>query len=263
MTRIEARLLAWCSGVARIVAAAGLAAAAIAALPAHAQQGARSDRVQVTDPYLDMHTGPGRGYPVFHVAARDEWVEIVLRFTDWYKVRTVGGKEGWVHRRQLATTLTALGERTPFRDLVVDDFLARKLEFGGGWGQFKSEPMLKLWTAYRLAPVLSVEGTVGQVQGVFSGTELWHINLHAEPWADQRWSPFFGVGFGRFKNFPNTSLVDADVTDARLSNAMIGLRFFLTDRFVVRADYTFYTAFLSDNRSTEYRAITAGLSFFF
>ena len=46
-------------------------------------------------------TGPGRGYPVFFVAARDEWVEIELRHTDWYKVRTAGGKLGWVHRSQL------------------------------------------------------------------------------------------------------------------------------------------------------------------
>ena len=29
------------------------------------------------------------------------------------------------------------------------------------------------------------------------------------------------------------------------------------------ADYAFYTAFLNDQRSAEYRAWTAGLSFFF
>ena len=37
----------------------------------------------------------------------------------------------------------------------------------------------------------------------------------------------------------------------------------LTERFVLRADYSIYTAFLNDNRSAEYRAITGGLSFFF
>ena len=63
----------------------------------------------VTDPYLEMRTGPGRGYPVFFVAARDEWIEIELRHTDWYKVRTEGGKVGWVHRAQLETTLTEAG----------------------------------------------------------------------------------------------------------------------------------------------------------
>jgi hypothetical protein len=32
---------------------------------------------------------------------------------------------------------------------------------------------------------------------------------------------------------------------------------------MLRADYAIYTAFVSDARSTEYRAVTAGLSFFF
>ena len=41
------------------------------------------------------------------------------------------------------------------------------------------------------------------------------------------------------------------------------MRYYLTDRFVLRADYSLYTAFVSDQRTTEYRAWTAGLSFFF
>ena len=36
-----------------------------------------------------------------------------------------------------------------------------------------------------------------------------------------------------------------------------------TERFVLRSDYTFYTAFLGDTRVGEYRAVAAGISFFF
>jgi len=101
------------------------------------------------------------------------------------------------------------------------------------------------------------------VQGVFSGTDFWHVNVLSEPWSDQRISPFFGVGLGKFKNIPNPSLVGASPTDAQLANASFGVRYYLTERFVLRGDYTFYTAFVSDTRSLEYRAVTAGLSFFF
>ena len=70
----------------------------------------RADRaLQVTDPYIEMRTGPGRGYPVFFVAGAQEWIEIELRNTDWYRVRTDSGKDGWVQRLQLETTLTAAG----------------------------------------------------------------------------------------------------------------------------------------------------------
>ena len=62
---------------------------------------------------------------------------------------------------------------------------------------------------------------------------------------------------------PNATLVGAITTDSKLANAAIGLRFHMTDRLVLRADYSIYTAFLSDTRTGEYRAITGGLSFFF
>jgi hypothetical protein len=221
------------------------------------------ERVKIADPYIELRTGPGRGFPIFFVASRDEWIEIELRHTDWFKVRTDGGKVGWVNRSQLATTLVASGERKSFRDVLLDDYLSRKVQLGAAWGHFKSEPMLKLWTSYRMSETLSLEGTIGQVQGVFSGTDFWHINVMSEPWSDQRISPFFGIGVGKFKNFPNLSLVGAESTNAKLANATVGLRYYLSDRFVLRTDYTIYTAFVADTHSAEYRAWTLGLSFFF
>jgi hypothetical protein len=244
--------------------AADAATQAIAPAPAVATRSAPSnERLQITDPYIELRTGPGRGYPVFFVAARDAWIEIELRHTDWFKVRTDDGKVGWVTRQQLETTLTAAGGQKSFRDVLLDDYLSRKVQLGAAWGHFKSEPMLKVWSSYRLSETLSLEGTLGQVQGVFSGTDFWHIDLIAEPWSDRRFSPFFGIGVGKFKNFPNLSLIGATTTDAKLAHASIGVRYYLTERFVMRADYTLYTAFVSDARTTEYRAFTAGLSFFF
>lgn len=236
--------------------------------PAQAQTAAASDsvvseRLTVTDPFLDMRTGPGRGYPVFFVVARGQAVVVELRHTDWYKVRAEAGQIGWVHRGQLETTLTAAGSSKTFRDVALDDYLARRVQMGGAWGRFKSEPMLKLYASYKLSDTLSVEGNYGQVQGVFSGTNFWHLSLHSEPWSDQRLSPFFGVGVGKFQNFPNQSLVGATPTDAKLAHAIVGARYYLSERFVLRADWAIYTAFVSDQRSTEYRAVTAGVSFFF
>lgn len=228
------------------------------ALPASAQE-----KLQITDPYIELHTGPGRGYPIFFVAERSEWIEILLRHTDWYKVRTDTGREGWVNRAQLETTLTAAGTAKVFRDVLVDDYLRRRLEMGAAWGLFDSEPMVKLWAGYRFADALSIEVTIGQVQGTFAGTELWNVNVNVEPWSDRRLSPFFGVGLGRFHNIPNLSLVNAVETTANLANAAVGLRWYIAERFVARFDYAIYTAYTSDLSSTEYRAATLGLAFFF
>jgi hypothetical protein len=222
-----------------------------------------AEQLQVAEPFLEMHTGPGRGYPVFFVVERGQRVSIELRRTDWYRVRAEGGQVGWVQRRQLESTLTAAGGSKTFRDLLLDDYLGRRLEFSGSWGRFKSEPMLKLGLQYRLADTLGAELTVAQVQGLFSGTDFWHLAITSEPWSDRRWSPFFAVGLGKFKNIPNSSLVDAVATNAKLAQATIGLRWHLSDRFTARLDWTMYTAYVSDARSTEYRSFTAGLGFYF
>jgi hypothetical protein len=239
--------------------ALGLPLAASAQAPAAAQ----AERLAVADAFLELHSGPGRGYPVFFVVERGASVVIELRRTDWFRVRAAGGQVGWVPRAQLERTLTEAGIGKSFRDILLDDYLRRRVEFGGGGGRFGGEPMLKLWLGVRLASPISVELAGGQVQGTFSGTDFWHLGLVAEPWHDQRWSPFVSVGLGTFRNIPNRSLVDAAGVNVKLAHATAGLRWYITERFVARADTTLYTAFVADNRSIEYRALSLGLAFFF
>jgi len=178
-------------------------------------------------------------------------------------VRAAGGQIGWVDRKQLESTLTEAGSKKTFRDVLLDDYLHRRLEFGAGWGHFDSDPMLKLWTTYSLANTLAVEATAGQVEDRYSGTNFWHVNLLAQPWSDWRLEPFFGIGVGRIYYTPNASLISALPAHSDMANAMIGLRYHLTDRLIVRCDWTAYTAFISNSQTQQYRAITAGLSFFF
>jgi len=257
MTPMPRCLQPW-GAFARAAACVLLLVTALCASAAHAQE-----KLKITDPYVELRTGPGRGYPVTFVAERDEWIEVLLRRTDWYKVRAANGTEGWVSRDQLLTTLTEANAAVTFRDVLLADYLHRRLEFGAAWGLFDSEPMVKLWTAYRFSDALSIEATVGQVQGTFAGTELWHVNVNVEPWSDWRLSPFFGVGLGRFRNFPNLSLVNAVETTANLANAAVGVRWYIGDRFVAKADFSIYTAYNSDADTTDYRAGSIGIAFFF
>jgi uncharacterized protein YraI len=88
---------------------------------------ARAEREQlqlfVTQPYLELHTGPGRGYPVAQVVARGDSVDVLFRRTDWFKVRTERGIEGWASVRELSLATLAdgsafvvnMGDRAGFR----------------------------------------------------------------------------------------------------------------------------------------------------
>ena len=72
-------------------------------------------KILIADPYIELHTGPGRGYPVFHVVERGREVEIVKRRTDWFQIRTERGIEGWVPREQMIATLSRPASRSTCR----------------------------------------------------------------------------------------------------------------------------------------------------
>ena len=220
-------------------------------------------RVQVTDPYIELKSGPGRGFPVFFVAERGEWIEILKRKTDWFKVRTSSNKEGWVNRVQLENTLTEAGSKTTFRDVLLTNYLSRRTEVGFAWGKFDKDPVLTMRVGFGLTPNFITELSASQVTAAFSSTSLVQFNLQAIPFADSRVSPFFTLGIGRYKNTPKVTLVDAPNVSVTAANAGLGVRVYLTRNFLVRGDVREYMAPINDNRVDKFTEWTIGLGVFF
>lgn len=220
-------------------------------------------RVQVTDPYIELKSGPGRGFPVFFVAERGEWIEILKRKTDWFKVRTSSNKEGWVNRVQLENTLTEAGSKTTFRDVLLTNYLSRRTEVGFAWGKFDKDPVLTMRVGFGLTPNFNTELSASQVTAAFSSTSLVQFNLQAIPFADSRVSPFFTLGIGRYKNTPKVTLVDAPNVSVTAANAGLGVRVYLTRNFLVRGDVREYMAPINDNRVDKFTEWTIGLGVFF
>ena len=220
-------------------------------------------QVQIVDPYLEVHTGAGRGFPVFFVVERGESVTILKRKTDWFKVRTPAGIEGWVSRNQLENTLTDAGIGRTFRDILVEDYLARRLEIGFAGGTFENDPLVLVRVGVRLTPNLLAEISGGQTTGDFSSSTLYHVNILSEPFADKRIAPYFTLGAGRFRNIPNTTLVGAQDVSSFSTNAGLGIRTYLTRSFIFRVDFKTHLIQVGDNRTDTYREWSAGFSSFF
>jgi hypothetical protein len=223
----------------------------------------KHQRVLVVDPYLELRTGPGRGFPVFYVAERDEWVEILVRRTDWFKIRTERGKEGWTSRQQMENTLTEAGVKKSFRDVLLEDYLKRRLEIGFAAGRLEDDSLLSVRAGYKLTDNLLAEFTIAQVSGDFSSTTLYYASLVSQPFPEWRLSPFFTLGAGRFENTPKATLVGGVKTKADMANVGIGARYYLTRRFLFRLDYKTHVVLISDNRTDDYQEWSAGFSFFF
>lgn len=86
--------------------------------------------VVVKDAYIDLHTGPGRGFPVTVSVERGVTIELLRQRTDWVEVRTARGQRGWVHRSQLENTLTPAGSEVHIAGPGQDARTDRQWEAG-------------------------------------------------------------------------------------------------------------------------------------
>ena len=234
---------------------------ALTVQPAHSQDRYRT--VSVADPYLEMHTGPGRGFPKFHVVDRGETVEVMKRRTDWFLVRTERGKEGWVDRDQMERTLQPQGDLLDFSSADQDDFTNSRWEAGVMAGDFGGASIISAYGAYSLNPHVGVEFWGSQILGNFSNGWMGSVNVIHETWPDFRISPFFTMGAGVVHTAPKSTIVQGEDRTDQVGHAGAGLRFYLTRRFVLRAEFKSYVVFTSRDDNEEVEEWKAGFAFFF
>jgi hypothetical protein len=160
-------------------------------------------------------------------------------------------------------TLTEAGVEKNFRDVLMDDYLNRRLEMGFAAGRFDGDSSLTVRTSYRFNNYIVGELNLTQVSGDFSSSRIVDLNVQIAPYSDNRFSPYFNLGFGHFKNEPKATLVNAIDTSATTAVVGVGLRIYLTRRFIVRADYKDYVVMLDADRNEEFQQWMAGFSFFF
>ncbi len=219
--------------------------------------------VIVSDPYIEMHTGPASGYPVTHVIERGEKIKVLIRKTDWYKVRTRKNKEGWVHRNELRQTLTLDGRKTKFRDVSIEGYRNRDWEIGLLSGDFEGAASVTLYGTYYLTPTLSTELSGTHAIGNFSSSVMANVRIAAHPFPEWRVSPFFALGAGYIKTEPDATLVRTVDRDDPVANVSIGTHIYLTKRFIFRLEYNNYKIFTSRNDNEEVEEWKAGFAVFF
>jgi len=241
-----------------------LAIVAIQALTTGIAQAAdRYRTVSVAEPFLEMHTGPGRGYPKFHVVERGESVEILKRRTDWFLVRGPDGKEGWVDRGQMEKTLQTGGQEIEFAQANQQDFTDSRWELGLLAGDFGGANIVSLYGAYSFNPNVAVEVWGSQILGNFSNGWMGSVNVVHETWPDWRISPFFTLGTGVIRTSPKSTIVQGEDRTDQIAHAGAGIRFYATRRFILRAEYKNYVVFTSRDDNEEVEEWKAGFAFFF
>jgi hypothetical protein len=220
-------------------------------------------QVVVTDPYIELHTGAGNGYPIVHVVDRGTTISVHKRHTDWFKVSTDRDVEGWVHAEQLSRTMEPDGQPTKIKNPNEDDFLARQKEFGIQIGDFDGANVISVYGSYLFTRNLSAELSGSHLSGDFSDGWMVNINLLHQPFPSWVVSPFFTLGTGVIHIQPNTTLVQTEDRTDQEAHVGFGLRTHLGRSFILRAEYKSYVVFTSRNENEEVDEWKAGFAFFF
>jgi len=219
--------------------------------------------VKVADPFLEMHTGPSVGYPITNIVKREEIISILKSRTQWYLIKNNKDFEGWVHRSQLAKTLTLENEKVEIKDITHEDYLEHDWEMSMIGGDFGSLPMMTLSSSYAFTQNLSAELSFSQIIGNFSSRRILGANLVHQPFPDWKISPYFSIGTGLIKTSVKSTLSQLkDTTDA-LANVSFGAKMYLTRRFLLRADLKKHIIFQSRDKNEEITSWQVGFAFFF
>jgi hypothetical protein len=215
----------------------------------------------VTEPYLEMHSGPGRGFPVVYVIGRDELVTVLYSRTDWYKVRAPNGNEGWVRRTDLARTLLETGEPAPIPP--YPDFASHRWELGAGYGVFNRENLVTAYTDFSLTSSLDIEAVVQQAFGTIDNRYIATLGMRHTFIPEWKWfSPTAGIG-GAYQYIQDRVPPAPLQKSNSLAYVSLGARGFITRRFLWRVDWRHYVVFNDLNVYEDLEEWKFGLAVFF
>jgi len=217
----------------------------------------------VAQPYLELHTGPGRGYPVFNVVPRDGSVDVLFQRTDWFKVRTEHGVEGWASQQDMLGMVLADG--SPFRFSVGDraGFGAHRYEAGLFAGAYGGANYVSGYASLSFNSQLALEAALGQFLGKFSNGVTADVGLTHVIAPEARWSPFLTLGVGEVHVEPKATLVQAANRTEQTAYVGGGVRYYLTRRFFVRGEYKAHYLFTKRNQNQEADEWKLGFAFFY
>lgn len=222
---------------------------------------AESLDVVVADPFLELRTGAGRGYPVTHVVRRGEPVRVLKRRTDWFKVRDATGHEGWVHREQLSMTLVPGVGPVDARAPGTDASGRYRRAAGVMAGAFEDDQVLTAYGSYDLNPYLAVELRLSQVFSYDFDAHLLALGLTHNFAPDWRVRPFLAIGTGMIRVRPEEPRGPTETDQLAYFGA--GIMVPLSPRIDFRAEFTEYVVFTERDDNEDIKEWKIGFAFSF
>lgn len=208
-------------------------------------------RVTIAEPFIELHTGPAAGYPIFHVIDRGTEVRILSKRTDWFRIVTDDGLTGWVSRDQMRQTLTPDGEQFQVVDRGLEDFTQRKWVLGFTGGEFESSPVFTLFGSYLFTENLAGELHYGEATGDKSSSTFYKVNAIMQPFPDLKYSPYMTLGVGTIDVDPDATFISPETESDSFAQFGIGVQRYISRSFLLRFEANEYIIFSASSTSDD------------
>jgi opacity protein-like surface antigen len=220
-------------------------------------------RLIIAEAYLELYEGPGRGYAITQVVPRGDAVDVLYRRTEWFRVRTPRGVEGWARERDLIKAQWPDGSAFTVSRGDREGFTSHHWELGVQAGDFGGATLISGFLSRSLNEQLAIELTGSQFLGNTSNGWFADLGMAHVLRPEWRLSPLFTLGTGVIRIEPKTTLVVPDDRTNQTAYVGAGLRFYLTRRFFVRGEYRSHMLFTHRNDNEEIDEWKLGFAFFF
>lgn len=218
--------------------------------------------VVVGAPFIELQLFPGRGYPKFHAVEKHQIIKILKSRAGWYLIATEDGIEGWVRRRDLEPLYALDGTLLDFSEHEWHEaedpwqlaLLGGKLDGDGAYN---------IMLGYRFTPNLSAELKYTQAFGDYYNVKLASAHVVHQAFPKWRISPFFTLGAGVLKTFPDAVLIEAEDREDSVLTVGTGLFVYLHHKVIARLEYNKHTVLTTQDNNDEVEEWKAGLSVLF
>ena len=219
-------------------------------------------QVTVSTDFVNLHSGPGRGYPIVQVAIKGEALTLQQRRADWVQV-AFKQQQYWLARADLQHLLTQAQQQIVVGDDRQREYEKRTVEAGLLFGDFNGSSFYQLSVAYLFSEYVQTELAVGQANGDQADNLSAELSLYLSPLPHWRISPYFGLGGGMLRTTPRTVLVQTPDRNNNLASMELGLRYYLSRKVIARAAYRRGVIVTDRNDNEEIDTWKLGFSVFF
>lgn len=219
--------------------------------------------VTLKAPLLELHTAPGRGYPIFHVVEKNQPLRIFKSHTEWYQVETEDGKTGWAHRKNLGALQDTEGRYLNITPPTWKQAHTKPWNISLMAGTLDGSTAYTPVIGYQFSSNFTLEGHYTQAFGAVSSLNMASLQLNHQPLPHWRLSPYFALSAGRLSTHPNAILVKTQTREDSLVGAGAGLIFYTNAHIALRMEYQKSTLLTHRDTHQEIEQWKAGFSLLF